>query len=92
MALLKHKLFLVPIKDGSINLGDKVLSEINQFLSEENYIYMSHSITTISKDELINTTGNDGFKIENYSHNSIYKFSLSTYSMCHSWFDHSISS
>jgi hypothetical protein len=50
--LIKHKLFLVPIIASSetYNLDVKVLEEINQFLAEDNYVYLSHSISTIGRD------------------------------------------
>jgi hypothetical protein len=51
MALTKHKLFLIPIKDGNINLGEKVLESISAFLADENIIYVNHSVTTISKND-----------------------------------------
>ncbi|MCW3085224.1 MAG: hypothetical protein JWP12_2590 [Bacteroidetes bacterium] len=56
MSTLKHKLFLIPIEEGEININDKALQEINVFLANENMIYLNHSISVTSKDEYITNT------------------------------------
>jgi hypothetical protein len=58
MSLTKHKLFLIPIKDGEIDTSSKVLKEIDKFLEDENYVYVNHSITTLSRDEATSTDSN----------------------------------
>jgi len=56
MAITKHKIFLLPIVNGEIDLTNKVDAVINTFLSDENIVYLSHSITTISKNEYTTIT------------------------------------
>lgn len=72
METVKHKLFLIPINDGTIDLGNKVLEEINNFLADDNLIYLNHSITTIAKDEIFSLHEGVNPNDQNHKNNNSY--------------------
>ena len=72
METVKHKLFLIPIKDGTIDLENIVLEEINTFLADENLIYLNHSITTLAKDVVFSINEGINPKDKNHRNNASY--------------------
>jgi hypothetical protein len=51
MPITKHKIFKLKIReDAKFSLDSSVEKEINDFLSTTNYVYINHSITTLSED------------------------------------------
>ncbi len=64
MAKIKHKLFLIPVINGNINLNEKIFEEINIFLDNENIIYLNHSISTISKEEYVTNINSAAYNLD----------------------------
>jgi len=84
MAITKHKLFLIPIKEGNINMSELVLDEINTFLKNENVVYLNHSISVISKDEHVTVMEGPSYGLEALKNNAnidkLYKYkTVNTY-------------
>ena len=51
MSQTKHRLFKVGISDdGKFSFDSSVEKQINDFLAESNYVYINHSITTLTED------------------------------------------
>lgn len=52
MSVTKHKIFKLKV-DSENNFGIDATTEkvINDFLAEPNYVYINHSITTLTEDE-----------------------------------------
>jgi hypothetical protein len=48
MSITKHKLFQIPITS-EIVLNDDGFNEMNSFLAEANYVYISHSISILTQ-------------------------------------------
>lgn len=76
MSKIQHKLFKIKVTNGTIYNNLKVFDEINKFLENNNYIYVNHAITTIFKNDMVNTTNNVGYKQENFQHNPVYKYEI----------------
>lgn len=49
MPIVKHKIFEVSINNTK-KFDEKVLSLINEFLSDSNFVYINHSVCTFSED------------------------------------------
>lgn len=49
MPLTKHRLFKISIAKDTLDFDQVVLKEINEFLSDVNYLYVNHSTTIIEK-------------------------------------------
>ena len=76
MSKIRHQLFKIKVTNGTIYPNQKVFSEINDFLEKGNHIYVNHSITTIFKSDLINTSGNKDIKVSNPPHNGFFKYEV----------------
>jgi len=76
MSKIQHKIFKIKVTNGTIYENQKVFNEINKFLENNNYIYVNHAITTIFKNDLVNTLGNPGYKKQEPSHNQVYKYEI----------------
>ena len=51
MSITKHKIFKIKVSDdGKFTISKTVENTINTFLSEENNVYVNHSITTLTED------------------------------------------